>query len=293
MLENLQWSNTVKPPSTKRGVENTETLKTIDGQTVDYASQMGFRVHWMEGNTYLELSDVLKHLVASTGYTDHISSDRYINKYKTVHSFLGGAIKVLSEPAIPETMPDCHMIITGQGCDALGHEKLKELSSILKPTRMDLAFDYAPFTPKQLYEWAEQGQVRCRAKKHGWHSSGDRYYKDNTFYLGTRESTWHLCAYDERGYTRIELRLRKERAELAYNALMDSYQHFKDTSLGWLREFCDFIDTSTDSNKSRAPPPKTMGHLHRPSQAHRNAPSLRPPKNSQTYRKLDRRHPYL
>jgi hypothetical protein len=51
----------------------------------------------------------------------------------------------------------------------------------------------------------------------------------------------------------LELRLKDERAEQAYNALVGEPELFKLTALGWLREFVDFVDASASSNISRAP----------------------------------------
>lgn len=66
-------------------------------------------------------------------------------------------------------------------------------------------------------------------------------------------NTWYLCAYDERGWTRLELRLSGERAELAHEALTGDPDDLKHIALGWLRDFCDFVNVDLATNKTRAP----------------------------------------
>jgi len=257
--EGAQYTHAHAPSSARSEYENTPfTNRGVDNT---HSSQPSFSVHWLTGTTYLEFADVYLLLSNLLEGADFMAFDYGINRYRKMFVTLGG-IKLLCDPADKETMPPVCVVVPGQGCEILGFEKLQELARILKPTRLDLAFDGAPFSPFFLYEQYKQGNVRTRVRNHDYvhpktnkakHWSIERNPNGDTFYLGSKASTWYLCAYDERGWTRLELRLSGERAELAYEALIGDAEQFKQTSLGWLREFCDFVDAKADSNKARAP----------------------------------------
>jgi hypothetical protein len=234
-----------EPPITNRGVEVTRGQGTKAG-----ASALSFSIHWLTGTTYLPEDDVLGMLSQLLDGSDYVILDYGVNRYRKTYLTLGG-IKVLVNPGDPDTMPPVCVIVPGQGCEILGTSKLQELAKILKPTRVDFAFDGAPFTPGELLEHFEAGNVRTRVRRDAFEWCRNK--KGTTLYLGSRASTWHMCAYDERGWTRLELRLTGERAEKTYQALTGDTEQLKFTALGWLREFCDFVDRSREANASRAP----------------------------------------
>lgn len=228
-----------EPPGTNRGVEITS------------ARQMAFSVHWLTGTTHLPEADVLDLVSRLLNGADFVVLPYGINRYRRSVVTVGG-LRVLTEPADPATMPPICVVAPGEACEALGLVGVQELASILKPTRVDLAFDGAPFSPRELLGWVEAGDYRCRSKSWSWHRSrGAR--EGQTLQLGSRASSWHLCAYDERGWTRMELRLSGERAEQAYSALVGTPEALRSAALGWLREFVDFVDRSADRNVSRCP----------------------------------------
>lgn len=220
-------------PGTNRGAEIT-------------APSAPCSVHWLAGTTWLPFEQVFDLLRAVLDGADFVKLERGMNGYSEAWLSVGG-LKVLTDPA----RPDIHVIAPGRACELLGFTKLQQLAAILRPSRLDIAFDGAPFTPREMAEWARQGNIRCRSRKRGFYDGLDG--SGDTLYLGSSASSWYLCAYDKRGFTRLELRLTGERAEQAYNALMGEPEVFKLAALGWLRQFCDFVDTTAGSNISRAP----------------------------------------
>jgi len=221
-------------PATNRGVENTEA----------------FNVHWLTGTTYLDEIDVLDAVHRVTGGADFVRLKGGRNFYGTVYGTVGG-LKVLTDPLEPGTMPPVCVDVPGKACEFLGLAKVQELAAILKPTRVDLAFDGAPFTPAVLAAAVREGNIRCRAQvrtfTEGLDGAGD------TLQLGSRSSSQQLVVYDRRGFTRSELRLKGERAELAYEALTGPPEALREAAMGWLSEFVGFVDASKDGNVSRAP----------------------------------------
>lgn len=222
-------------PGTNRGVELTGA----------------FSVHWLQGTTYLPEEDVLDVVHQLTEGGDFVATkgrDFYAKGYRTV-----GNITVYVEPLDPATMPPVYVQVPGQGCEFLGLSKVQKLAEIIRPSRVDLAFDGAPFTPEQASEWTRQGNIRCRARNRQFVDDLSEVPEGNTLQLGSRASTRQLVMYDRRGFTRVELRLKGDRAELAYEALTGPAEALRLTALGWLQDFVDFVDTAKDSNVSRAP----------------------------------------
>ena len=235
-----------KPPTTNRGAQVTHR-------------DINFGIHWLTGTTYLPEVEVLELLSNLLDGADYITHNFGVNRYKKTYETVNG-IKVLVDPANPETMPPVCVIVTGQGCERLGLKSIQTLASILKPTRIDFAFDGVPFTPQELFNHYKKNNVRTRVRRFDYHPPNGKkarhwsYHQNgsgNTFYLGSQQSTQHLCCYDERGFTRMELRFKGERAEKAYEALTGDSNQLKLTALGWLREHVDFVDNSSSDNVSR------------------------------------------
>lgn len=169
-------------PITNRGVENTSS------------SQQAFSVHWLTGTTHLPIEDTRKYMSTLLEGAGYVEFDYGINRYRKMLVTLGG-IKLLYDPALPDTMPPVCVVVPGQGCEILGLAKLQEVARILEPTRLDLAFDGAPFSPFFLYDQYKKGNVRTRVRAHDYvhpktqkakHWSIERNPNGDTFYLGSK-----------------------------------------------------------------------------------------------------------
>lgn len=208
-------------------------------------------VHWLTGTTYLEDIDVLDVVHEVTGGADFVviegSKWAYGKRYRTVEG-----IEVLVDPSQPENMPPVCVNVPGAGCEFLGAERLRELASILKPTRIDFAWDGVPFAVEDVAGWIDSRDMRTRFRSSRKYSTlmGDG---GGGVSLGSKSSTGEVVVYDRRGPVRLEMRLRGERAELAYEMLMAPAGAWSEMFLGVLRGLVDFVDRSGTSRADRAP----------------------------------------
>lgn len=208
-------------------------------------------IHWLTGTTHLPEEDVLDLVHELTGGAEFLVVDgwkwAYQKRYRTVEG-----IEVLTEPSSPETMPPICVNVPGAGCEFLGAQALQQLSSVLKPTRVDFAWDGVPFSVEEATGWVEAGHTRTRirsASKHGTLLGNG----GSSLSLGSRTSTAEVVVYDRRGPVRLELRLRGERAESAYQVLTADASSWSVAFCGILRGLIDFVDRSATSRADRAP----------------------------------------
>jgi DNA relaxase NicK len=208
-------------------------------------------LHWLTGTTYLDETDVLDVIHEATGGCEFLviegSKWAYRKRYKTVEG-----IEVMVEPSQPDTMPPVCVNVPGTACEFLGADRLQQVASILKPTRVDFAWDAVPFSVEQLGAWVDQGDMRSRFRSASMHET-IMGKGGETVTLGSRESTAQIAVYDRRGPVRLEMRLRGERAELVFDVLMSSPVEWASSFLGVLRGLVDFVDRSHTSRADRAP----------------------------------------
>jgi hypothetical protein len=122
------------------------------------------------------------------------------------------------------------LVADGTTCEFYGFDKLSHIYQALqfKATRIDLAADNCSFQPSMLRDLWYQDSVRtvCKPMQDAraefahvrtceWMTSptGD------TFYMGSRSSTQFARCYNSRGFTRLEMELKKERAEQVLQAI--------------------------------------------------------------------------
>jgi DNA relaxase NicK len=171
--------------------------------------------------------------------------------YRT-HHVVGGLVHVLSDPT-GDGMPDVCIDVPGSACDFLGWDRITTIVGVADGlTRVDLAVDHAPFAPEQLAEADELGNIRTRSLSSTFYR-GLRGDGGSTYQLGSKASARQLVAYDERGFTRCELRLRRERAEAARWALLGPPGAFLAAAVGLIRGMVDFVEASADENATRRP----------------------------------------
>lgn len=213
---------------------------------------MTAQVHWLTGTTDLDEDSVLSLVDDVTGGFgfEVMTAGKWLYR-RRVRTVEG--VEVLSDPHTPETMPAVCVNVPGEACDSLGAGKLRRLASVLKLTRVDFAWDGAPFTVSDVREWVEERQMRSRAR-------GGREIRPlleavggRTVDLGSRNSTWQLVVYDRRGPVRVEMRLRGVRAAQASELLAGDPSGWSGSFLGVLRGLVDFVDRSGDVRGDRAP----------------------------------------
>ncbi len=208
-------------------------------------------VHWLRGGFEQSETDVMDLVYELTegGYGETLPYGRFM--YRKQHRFVGG-LTVFVEPRV-DNMPPVLVECPGSACEFLGLEKLRTLFCNAQLTRVDVAFDHRMFSPSDVAEWVRAGNVRTRAKSvrfdvklMGPASEGDKLT------IGSRASEQYLRVYDRRGFTRMELELKGGMARSFRDVLLSEDEVFRQTSVGVLRQFVDFVDASSSSNISRA-----------------------------------------
>jgi DNA relaxase NicK len=226
-------------PPTNRGAFVTNEAEDALRVRIDYLTVVSEEGNW---EPWVEL------LVQLTdGAEVEVRPGRY--HYASCYR-VAGLIDVLTVPTQPG-MPAVCVEARGEGCAWLGIGKLAVLEERAdRLTRLDLAVDGAPFSPADMHAAFERGDIRTRALSAEWHTRYGRG-RGKTFELGTRHASRQLVAYDRRGETRVELRLRGERADLAREVLRDPAGLLEGT-LGLIRDTADFVDRSSATNIGRA-----------------------------------------
>lgn len=223
--------------------------------------EMTAGVHWLRGTTDRDGESVIRWIAERLGESV-VVLERASYGYSEAYQI--GSVRVLEAPTRPD-MGVC-VEIQGQGCEELGLRTVAEIRAglALRVSRLDLAIDGCPFTPAMLRDEWRAGNVRTRCKVPGdaredrqwrscdWRSkpTGDR------FAMGSRTSTQYARCYDDRGFTRFELELKAEAAELAAAQLLDdgvAPGAFALGALSWVRRFVDFVDQDSTEHASRRP----------------------------------------
>lgn len=164
----------------------------------------------------------------------------------------------------------CSIDIKGEAFEVFGMVPFQKLLQDLLVrdirwhlTRVDPAFDGAPFTPLQFKEAVEAGDVRSLTTRDtlDWRSTPLGPDKGDTCTFGHRGSDGFLRVYnrrrDEQGdpITRVELECRGDRAKLVGLALVGKeMQYWPEVCMTVLRSFVDLVDRSSDKCVTRCRP---------------------------------------
>lgn len=207
---------------------------------------MSAAIHWLRGTTVQDEETVLSELDRVCGGLSFevMPSGRYLYS-RRVRSVEG--LTVLSNPHNPETMPAVCVEVPGAACELLGAEKLQQIAALLSLTRVDVAWDGAPFTVADTRAWVQGAQMRSRLGRATAHEQIGfrRPGKDgDTVTLGSRQGTAQVVVYDRRGPVRVELRLTGERAAspVVSELLAAPVATWSGGFLGLLRGIVDFVD---------------------------------------------------
>jgi DNA relaxase NicK len=150
--------------------------------------------------------------------------------------------------------------LPGQACDALEPELIQrvivDLNKLSKTnvTRLDVAFDNVPFTPDDFYDALCLGHVRSLAKRESIRRFAEPYALQEdgenegcvTVYFGSRSSMRSLRVYNKRGYPRLEIEYRKERANaVSSDVLICHPDCWADFMVEHLLDFIDLVDVGS------------------------------------------------
>jgi hypothetical protein len=101
----------------------------------------------------------------------------------------------------------------------------REIAASLYATRVDVPIDGAPFTIQQLTGWLDDGLWLSRGRKLTVETARNPF--GSTVYAGAKKSDRRLCAYDRRGYVRVEYRAKDVYADALMGALMLGPLHLR------------------------------------------------------------------
>lgn len=215
-------------------------------------------VHWYRATTSEHSAEVIAgQLAARFGESVEVVER---GRYTYASAYIVGPFRVYWT----EGRPECCIDVPGAACEQIGAEGVAWfLEQGWKATRLDLAVDGCPFTPRMVRSAWVAGDVRTRVKvardaleSRAWracewseHPTGD------LFGMGRRVSEQYARCYDRRGSTRFELELKGGTAvaasELVRDALQGGARSFILTAVSLIRRFVDFVSAESDTNASR------------------------------------------
>jgi hypothetical protein len=254
-----EGSDEARAPITNRGVENTN--KGIE-----------FKCDWFSVTIHESFDHVFTKLVplliSGSPIADYHWSDLFHDLghggrgYKKLWVSPIG-VTLYAEP-INKDQTHCHIEIKGKALDTIGQGRLIGFAKTIdrefekwNVTRFDGAYDHSDITPHMLKAAYEDRQIRTHCRTTKWiESQAPNGVVSSTWYLGNRgEGTERLMrCYDVRGYNRIELELRKTRADMVFKDLLKTdLTLWPKRFMEHVRDFVDVIDADTGSgNRSRA-----------------------------------------
>lgn len=244
------------PPNTNRGA--VPTSGPPDGNHNAGTAPLEVSLHWLTATT--KQVDVTDAVGFVSEYLGHGPEVRDSGQWGYSSAFVwAGGLKLLDNPERPD-MGVC-LVADGTACEFYGFDKLGHVYQALQfdATRVDLAADNCGFEPADLRDHWHRDEVRtvskpmvnARADRAGirtcqWLSSPD----GDTFYMGSRASTQFARCYNQRGFTRFEMELKKERASQVLTSIFGGAS-LSEALGAAINQFVAFIDPTTDLNRSR------------------------------------------
>lgn len=223
-------------------------------------NQVSTRVHWLTFTIFGMSEDGYK-AIWSEYFSDKLGELVVMNGgirrgFQETYQALAGA-KLYRKPIQYSEKGDYFCIeLPGSACDCLTPEQFRELSElqasciaghgmVFRVSRLDLAVDHCPFTPRMVYEHEKAGMVRTWARRSSvrWDESPHQAKKDKsslgteTFYIGAGESQRMIRIYNERGYTRTELQCRDDWADRIFILLNCNYSSWLSIVLGAIDKY--------------------------------------------------------
>lgn len=202
---------------------------------------ISFQIHWLTVSFRGDLETLKRDTSVMLGtYED---TDRGGLGYKFSRRFLQGAVWY-EDPDYGHAT----LVMSGSSCELVPQGTLVVLMRMAVEcgghvTRLDLAFDHMPFTPREFWVAFKSGEgVTCRAVRDKCHFDETIGAKDETAYIGKRASERMLRVYDRRGYTRCELEVKGDQARMLCSLILAS-EDVKQTARSFLHGFLDMADS--------------------------------------------------
>jgi len=148
-----------------------------------------------------------------------------------------------------------HFEFTGSSCDCMIPTRFSDFVACLlqdnilfRVTRVDFAFDNAPFSPMDFFDHVVSGDVVSLAKRetlssynHPFQLREDGQEGCQGCYLGSKTSERFLRVYNERGYTRVEFVCKDKRADAVVRVLFQfDYKYWDALGRQHLKQYVDF-----------------------------------------------------
>lgn len=227
-----------EPPSTNRGV------------TVS--------IHWLSLTFFSDIKTPMSHFLRKFlcyDFEDDMDwSEHFFNTKRGARGYqaLYMGPEQVRLYGYPYDGKHCHLEIPGQVLELYGTEHaIKYLKSLFEQnfssrcTRIDIAFDQVPFTPKYCYEAWKRGYVitKCHKDSWDWHENKE----GNTLYIGSRKSERFIRIYDRRGFTRLEMVFKDRWAEnLAHVITEIKSNEWIRQCIGYLMDYVSFEDEKSN-----------------------------------------------
>jgi len=218
-------------------------------------------IHWLSITFFSDIKNPMTHLLREFfGYDIEDVFDWSEHFFATNHGARGYRALYFGPENIrlygyPDTGKHCHLEIPGKVIELYGNQKTLDYLKSLKVqefewrcTRIDIAFDHVPFTPKDCYDAWQRGDViaKCHNDSWDWRENAE----GNTLYIGSRKSERFIRIYDRRGFTRLELVFKNNWAENFARVITEiSPEEWIIQCVGYLRDYVNFI--SRNSNKPK------------------------------------------
>ena len=219
-----------------------------------------YRVHWLSVTIWTSFADILKiwHERFEPIFGTLIDQKHGGRSFKAIHESVAG-IQVYSNPTSVHLEQETYvsMSIPGSACDVLNpyflFEFMKHIDEKYRVnvTRLDIAFDHAPFSPKEFSEALDADKVRTYAKRESITNISSPYQPQedgeiigcDTVQVGARQSERILRVYNKRGFTRVELEAKKKRADgIAKEVMLKDPIYWGELFMGHLRDFIDLVE---------------------------------------------------
>lgn len=201
------------------------------------------KIHWLAFTVHSSYSSAVElwEIFFRHSLGDLISTDRRGRGFDKISVALNEA-KLYYSPIVQagkSAMEYYHIELPGSACDALHPHVYRDVFTYLinadvrySVTRLDLAWDNAPFEPYDFAQAIVKGWVISLAKRHTLSYITSPFQERqavgdaspelgcDTCYFGSRESDRFIRVYNERGHTRVELVCKDIRAQVVLEDLI-------------------------------------------------------------------------
>lgn len=184
-----------------------------------------------------------------------VSEDIGGRGYKNRARSLGAVLYINPGQNLKNGQEHCCLDISGAGCECLTPGDMQDFILDLqfaevgyKITRLDIAFDQCPFTPREFLDAVCGDEVRSLFKRETieWHDSPFALRQDGekgcqTCDIGSGTSERFIRVYNKRGHTRLEIVFRGVRGQVVGCQLFNNeYKDWERLAFAHLLDYVDF-----------------------------------------------------